>query len=126
MADLPFAARGAVEAFAASMGIPAKTAPDGSIGFRFRNSGTLSVTPTSNSARVLMSLAWFPADKTATAERRLLDRAGVDPITGEALHTGLAPDGSFICAVALDAAGLDLPTFDERLRMLLSLRDQIG
>lgn len=125
MAALPFSARTTAETFAESLGVPARAAPDGSIGFRFLQSGTLSLTPTSAPDRVVMSLAWRPADPTAAAERRLLDRAGADPITGEAIHTGMAPDGSFVCAFALDPGRLDLPTFDERLRMLLALRDQL-
>lgn len=125
MPELPFQARSAVEAFASMIGLEARPARDGSVSFLFRQLGTLSVTPTSDSDRILMSFDWMPSRTSADLQWRLFARAGADPTTGEAIHTGMAPDGSFICALSVEAGRLDLPSFDERLRTLISMREDI-
>lgn len=125
MPELPFQARAAVDAFASMIGLEARPARDGSVSFLFRQLGTLSVTPTSDSARVVMSFDWTPSRTSADMQWRLLSRAGADPTTGESIHTGMAPDGSFICALSVETGRLDLPSFDERLRTLMSMREEI-
>jgi type III secretion system chaperone SycN len=126
MPELPFQARAAIEALAASLGLPFRPAPDGSVGFRFQRSGTLSVTPTTDSNRVVMSLAWRPATAATEAQGRLLAAAGLDATTGDMIQTGMAPDESFVCAMSLDATRLDLPTIDAGLRALMAVRDRVG
>jgi type III secretion system chaperone SycN len=125
MASLSSAALVTVETFAGAMGLPARAAADGSYAFRFARSGTLSITPASDD-RVVMSLAWMPERRDASGPRQLLAAASHDPATGRYLHTGMAPDGSFVAAVNLDQRHLDLPTLDQWLRRLLDLRSAFG
>ena len=115
-----------VEAFAASMGLPATPAGDGSYSFRFRRSGTVTITPAANGSRAMFSLAWSPSRADRASERLLLELAGPDPSSGRFIQSGMATDGSFVCAVAIDDNEMDLPVLDQWLRRLMEIRDGFG
>lgn len=121
MASLSTRALGSIQTFASAMGLSATPSADGSYAFRFRHSGALSITP-ADGDRLVMSLAWRPDRSDAAGLRRLLAIAGPDPSGGPFLHSGLAPDGSYVAAIALPQDGLDLPTLDSGLRRLLDIR----
>jgi type III secretion system chaperone SycN len=126
MASFSIHALRSVEAFAASLGLPARPARDGSFTFVFERSGTLSLTPAEDGAQALVSLARRPARSDSNLERRALARAGLDPATNRYLHAGLAGDGSVVFAIGIDDTALDLPTLESCLRELNAAHDAIS
>lgn len=117
----------AIEAFTASLGLPPQPpARDGSFTFVFERSGKLSLTPTQDGERALVSLARMPERTDAGRERRALARAGFNPTTGRYLHAGLAGDGSLIFAIALDDGAFDLPTLEACLQELVAAHQDVA
>lgn len=115
-----------IEAFAASMRLPARSARDGSYTFVFERSGTLSLTPAQDGMQVLVSLARRPERSDAALQRRALARAGLNPSTSRFLHAGLGNDGSLIFAIGIHDTALDLPTIEDCFRELVAAHDEIA
>jgi hypothetical protein len=113
-----YAARQTVEAFAAGMGLPAEPARDGSYNFVFARSGTLSLSPTRDGKRVLISLSAQPRSADQAIQRRAFAMAGRDVTTNVFLQCGLARDGSIVFAVALDDGALNEQTLDASISHL--------
>ena len=126
MASFSTHALRAIDAFAASMDLPARPARDGSFTFVFERSGTLSLTPAEDGAQALVSLARMPARTDGALQRRALARAGLNPMTNRYLHAGMAGDGSLVFAIGLDDGVLDLPTLEGCLRELNAAHDDIA
>src|SRR5437588_289428 len=114
-----------VEAFAESLGLSAVPASDGSFNFIFARSGTLSLTPSADGRRILVSLARMPHLTHAANEIRLLERAGLDSTTSTFVHAGLAPDGSHVLAIEIDELRFDLPTLETSLKTLIAHHDEL-
>ena len=116
----------AIEQFSSSIGLPARPARDGSFTFVFERSGTLSLTPSADSSRVLLSLARMPLRADNAIERRALQKAGIDPTTSRLVHAGLAADGSIVLAVGFGENELDLPALESCFQELVRAHDELG
>ncbi|WP_375453289.1 CesT family type III secretion system chaperone [uncultured Methylobacterium sp.] len=112
---------GAIEGFAGQLGLPLRPARDGSVSFVFAETGTLSLTPSRDGARVLVSLARRPAWLGPELLQAALAGAGVDPGTGRIVYAGLAADDSLVFSLSLDEAECDLPTLDACLHQLAAV-----
>jgi type III secretion system chaperone SycN len=126
MASFSVGALRAIETFAASLGLPVRPARDGSFSFVFDRSGTLSLTPSNDGARTLVSLARVPPRHDLTVERRALDRAGLNPTTNQFLHAGLAADGSLVFAVSVEDGDISLPALESCFEQLTAAHDAIA
>lgn len=111
----------ALEAFAAHLGLPLRPAADGSVSFAFARSGTLSLTPSRDGGRILMSLARDGLHLDEARERRLLGLSGFDAAFDRAVHVGITRGGSVVFALALDDEEVSLPVLDACLRHLMDL-----
>lgn len=125
MADFAHGPRLVIEAFAASLGLPATPARDGSYSFIFANSGVMSLTPAPD-GRTLVSLAQQPARPGRETEARVLAAARRDPATNHFLHTALAADGSLVFAFALEPAEFDLQSLDACLQQLIAVQEALS
>lgn len=110
-----------VEAFAASLGLPASPARDGSYSFIFAHAGLVTLTAATD-GRTLISLAQQPARPGRETEARVLAAARRDPTSGRFLHAGLAADGSVVFAMALEPTEFDLQTLDTCLQQLIAVQ----
>ncbi len=108
----------AAEDFARGLGLPLRPARDGSVGFVFAATGTLTLTGSRDGRRVLVSLARRPPRPDPDLLGRALARAGLDPATGRLVHAGLAADGSLVFSLGLDEGECDRPTLDGCLEQL--------
>ncbi|WAJ30494.1 hypothetical protein [Antarcticirhabdus aurantiaca] len=115
-----------INAFAASMGVEAAPAADGSYSFVFQRSGTLTLTAASEPGRVLVSLAARPQQLDERLEGELIQLAGPDPSTGRLLSVGVGRGGHVIFAVGLDDDEMDLPAIETCLRQLMAARAVLG
>lgn len=116
----------AIEQFASTLGLPARPARDGSISFVFERAGTLSMTPSADSSRVLMSLARKPVRPDSSVERRALQKAGIDPTSSRFLHAGLASDGTIVMAESFGENELDLPALEGCFARLVQAQDELA
>jgi hypothetical protein len=114
-----------IESFAAGMGIMPLEAEDHSYGFEFEKRGKLSIVPSEDNDRVIVCLARQPRRSYDSTRRLLLDLAGFNSSGNEAIHAGIAPDGSFVLAIDLDVARFDLQLLDQTLSELDALHDSI-
>jgi type III secretion system chaperone SycN len=126
MASFSTATRRAIESFAANMGVTAQAAADHSYGFEFARSGRLSIVPSEDGERVIVCLARVPHRADTSMQRRLLDLAGFDPMSGAMVHAGMASDGTFVFALNLEEERFDLQLLDEALSTLSERHDSIG
>jgi type III secretion system chaperone SycN len=115
----------AVESFAAQLGLPARPAADGSFGFVFARTGTLTVTPAQGGRRIVVSLARKAARVEPALLLRLLGAGGHDPATGRLIHAGLAPDDEIHLALSFAEADFDLPALDAGFQQLAALHDRL-
>jgi type III secretion system chaperone SycN len=115
-----------IESFAASMGLPARAAADGSFSFVFSRSGTLSLTSSEEGDRLLVSLARDPVRSDSDLEWRLLLQAGLDPATQTFLHSGMSPDGGLFHVMEFAEDDVDLPALDAVLRRLMEAHEELG
>ena len=115
-----------IESFAASMGLPARPAADGSYSFVFSRSGALSLTGSEDGERLLVSLARDPLRPDADLEWRLFSRAGFDLATQRFLHSGMSSDGSLFHVMELAEDDVDLPSLDAALRRLMEAFEELG
>jgi hypothetical protein len=125
MAGFSSTAERVVEDFAAGLGLPAIRAPDGTYGFIFERSGTLSLVASEDGRRVIVSVARVPFWSNVVTERCFLDVAGLDATTGALVHAGMAPDGSLVLAMDIDDDKFDLQSIDRSLRRLFELHDSL-
>jgi type III secretion system chaperone SycN len=126
MASFSTATRRVIEQFAANMGVTAQAAADHSYGFEFARSGRLSIVPSEDGERVIVCLARVPHRVDTSMQRRLLDLAGFDPMSGAMVHAGMAPDGTFVFALNLEEERFDMQLLDEALSTLGERHDSIG
>jgi hypothetical protein len=124
MAEFSSMARSVVESFAANLGLDARPASDGSYSFVFARSGTVTLTPTADGRRAVISVARRPQRLDADGELRFLGLAGLDPTTSRPIHCGIAPDGSLVVAASLPEGQFDLPRLDSCLQSLFALQDR--
>lgn len=115
--------RAAIESFAASMGVPANPARDGSYSFVFARSGALSLTPAEG--RTLISLTIADAGRERSALKRALSSAGYDPTTNRFLHVGLTRDDSVVFSIAVEDVEMDVPTIEGCLQRLMAARGSL-
>lgn len=115
-----------VEAFAASMGLPARPSADGSFNFEFSRSGDLSLTGSEDGEHLLVSLARNPERRDPDLEQRVLSRAGFDPTTQSFLHSAMDSDGALFHVVEIAANDIDLPTLDAALRRLMEAHESLS
>lgn len=115
----------AIEQFSGSIGLPARPARDGSISFVFERSGTLSMTPSADGSRVLVSLARKPVRPDSAVERRALQKAGIDPTSSQFLHAGIANDGTIVLIMSLGENEFDLPALESCFERLVQAHDEI-
>ena len=102
MGQFSTAAKRAVEDFATNVGLDATPAPDGSYGFELSRSGILSLMPSDNGDRIIVSLTRVPYRSDFSTERKILDLAGLDPTTTTFVHGGLAEDGSIVLSIDVE------------------------
>jgi type III secretion system chaperone SycN len=126
MASFSTATRRVIEQFAANMGVTPQAAADHSFGFEFARSGRLSIVPSEDGERVIVCLARVPHRADTSMQRRLLDLAGFDPMSGAMVHAGMAPDGTFVFALNLEEERFDMQLLDEALSTLSERHDSIG
>jgi type III secretion system chaperone SycN len=125
MGQFSTAAQRTVEDFAINVGLDATPAPDGSYGFELSRSGTLSLTPSDSSDRIIISLARVPYRSDISTERKVLELAGLDLTTTTFVHSGLAQDGNLVLSIDVEEGLFDLATLDASLRRLIELHDSI-
>lgn len=120
---MPFerASAQAIEAFGAQFGLSPRPARDGSYTFVFAASGTLTLTPSQDGQRTLVSLARDPGRVDAALMRRVLSQAGVDPTTNRFLHAGLGADDSVLFAISLEQPDLSIPVLEACFQQLSGL-----
>lgn len=116
----------AIETFAASVGLAAQPAADGSYSFVFERSGTLTLTSANDGERTLVSLTGTPGRMDEEIESRLFALAGPDVTTGRFLSTGLTRDGVALFAVNVDDSEMDLPMLEVCIQQLLAARTAIA
>jgi hypothetical protein len=115
-----------IDNFAASMGLPAIPASDGSFGFVIDHVGTLSLVASDVGRRVIVGLDRIPFRSDTAMERNLLDLAGFDPTTSTFAHAGMASDGTMILAVDFDEDRFDLQSLDYAVERLTALHDSVS
>lgn len=115
-----------LQAFAASLDLPAKPARDGSYSFVFQRSGTLTLTASRDGARVLASLSRMVPRINEDVERRILALAGPDVTTQRLLSAGIGRDGSVIVAVSIDDDELSLPVLETSIQQLMAAQAAVG
>jgi hypothetical protein len=126
MPELSSRAVQVIEAFAAGLGLPPQSAPDGSYNFVFARSGTLSLAPSDDGRRVIVCLVRVPYRADVALEKRFLDLAGLDPTSSTFVRVGRASDGSMALAVDLDDSQFDPQSLDGALRRLIDLHDSVA
>lgn len=119
-------ARITVEKFAENLGLSAQVAADHSYGFVLANSGTLSVTPSDDGKRVIISLARAPNRSDVALQLRFLGLAGLHSGTGTLIHAGIAPDETMVLATDLDEDRFDMQSLDETLSRLIELHNSVS
>jgi type III secretion system chaperone SycN len=124
---MPFERAGlrAIEAFAGQFGLAARAARDGSFTFVFAASGTLTLTPSQDGDRAIVSLARHPGRVDSALMRRALSQVGVDPTTNRLVHAGLGADDSILFSIGLEQAELSIPVLDECFQQLAALHSAI-
>ncbi len=115
-----------IEAFASSMNLPTIPAPDGSFSFRFQRSGELNITPSTDNRRLLVNLSRMPASPDTEHQYHFLRRAGRDLTRNRFLHTGLAPDGSFVFVISIDEDRFSLQELEQTVDDLIAAHDSLS
>ena len=116
----------ALEAFAASVGLPLVPASDGSYSFVFQRSGTLTLTSAGDGQRTVLSLAVRPLRLDEEVEQRLLQLAGPDFTTERFMAAGLTRTGDAMFAVSIDDSEISLPTLETCMQQLFAARAAIA
>ena len=107
------------------LGLPVQAAVDNSFGFAFERSGLLTMTPSDDGERLIVSLAREQSRYDVDFEMRVLESAGFDPSTQSFLHTGLSNEGSVVVAVEIDENSADLPAIDSAVRRLIETHEAL-
>lgn len=118
--------RQAIERFAQQLGLPARPARDGSFTFVFADRGALTMTPSRDGRRVVVSLAQRPPRVDGEVLGRALARAGLDPAIDDLVHVGLTGDDSLVFSVGVDDGACDLPMLESCLQALSSAHRSIA
>lgn len=119
------AVQSTVSQFAATLGIAAHEATDGSFGFDFSETGRLSVVQDTAQGRVLVSVTRRTILDGVAALARLLAQAGPLP-DGRVIQAGLTSTDQPVLVIALDERAFDLPTLDGVLGQLRRIYDGMG
>ena len=115
----------AIEAFAAKMGMSCRPAADNSYGFHFERTGTLSILQSNEDACIIVSLTRNRKQLDASAQRRLLNMAGLDLHRNMMIYSAMLRGGTCIIAVSIEENIFDERALDEALFMLSALHDSI-
>jgi hypothetical protein len=126
MAPFSTMARRVIESFAANIGLQANAAPDHSYGFEFARSGKLSIMPSEDGKRIIISLARAPVRPDISMQMRLLTFAGLDSASGAMIHAGIALNGMFVLAIDIEEERFDSQTLNDCLLKLMKLHNLIS
>lgn len=118
MARLDPSARATVTQFAATMGLAAREADDGSFGFDFAESGRLSILGGADGEEVLVSLTRRLILEDVAAFARFAGQGGYDPVSDTILSAGLSRADQPVLAVAVAARAFDVPRLDATFELL--------
>ena len=105
---------GVIDSFVANLQLPqSEAAVDGSYSFAIDNVGFLSLTPSEDGERIIISLKRL-ADRQPSTDELLgfLKRAQFDPVIRRPVTAGMASDGGLVLAASFDDGTLDLPTIE--------------
>ena len=113
------------QGFSEQLGLPLRPAADGSFSFVFSTMGTLTLTPTQDESRLLVSLKRHIARVDAKLLTRALAHGGLDPATNRIAHVGLSADDHIHVTVEVADHDFDLPTLDACIQHLSVLHEKI-
>jgi hypothetical protein len=125
MAQFSTMARIVVEKFAENLGLSAQVAPDHSYGFVLARSGTLSLVPSEDGKRIIVSLARVPNRSDIAMQLRFFDLAGLHFGASTCIHAGIAPDETMVLATDVDEERFDMQSLDETLSRLIELQNAV-
>ena len=110
-----------IEAFAATMGVEARAAPDNSYGFELARSGVLSLIPTPDADRILVCLARDArrVDASSYADFVKLTRPHLD--LGTMLHAAIGENGTLMLAASIDEPDLTIQRLDQTVSTLVEI-----
>ncbi len=115
-----------IEAFAANIGVQAHAAADGSYGFELARSGKLSIVPSEDGKRLIISLSRAQKRADISTQMRLLRVAGFDPVSGDMIYAGIARDGLYVFALSIEDERFDAHTLNDALSKLITLHNSIN
>lgn len=113
-----------IRRFGVDLGVDAQPDSEGAYTFVFSHWGALSLLCSEN-GDVIITLSRLQLRPDQARERRLLELAGRGPAGQPFLHCGLAPDGSFVCALVQEQQLFDLVTLGAALERLVQALDSI-
>ncbi len=97
-------------------------ANDGSFTFAFEHAGVMSLTPSMDGKRAILSLKKMPIRQPLTEDiKAFLKLAQFDPITRKPITAGMAANGGLVLAISIDENSFDLPTIEACLDRLIEL-----
>ena len=97
-------------------------ASDGSFTFAFEHAGIMSLTPSTDGKRAILSLKQMPQRQQLAEDLKAFFKlAQFDPITQKPITTGMASDGGLILAASIDENDFNLPTVETCLDRLIEL-----
>ncbi len=117
--------RHTVEGFARQLGLDARMAADGTFSFVFQSTGTLTLTPSGDGTRTIVSLSSKVGRVDGDVLHRALRRTGQDDSRGRLLHAGLAPDESLFFMTCLGENEISLPMLEDCLQQLKAALDAV-
>ncbi|MEM8837313.1 MAG: CesT family type III secretion system chaperone, partial [Pseudomonadota bacterium] len=116
-------AEGVIADFGASIDMPGlPRSPDGSYTIAFQRAGVMSLTPSQDGKRTIVSLTRKPAHPPLAEDlKRLFDVAQLDPVTRFPVSAGLSADNAFILAMSVDDADFTLQSLEAAIDRLIQL-----
>lgn len=119
MSQFSAATQRVIEAFAASMDITGELTPDNTYGFEFADSGTLSLVPSQDGARIVVCLAPPPYRMDPNSHLRFLELTGFAPAIGTMVHAALGQNGDFVLAASIDESEFTVQLLDQTVSTLI-------
>lgn len=96
---------------------------DGSVTIEFESAGTLSLTPSQDGARTLVSLKRFRTFLQNDELERFLALSDYDTFLGLWINAGMSADDGLVLVASIDEANLGLHSLEQCLDTLISLHD---